>query len=137
MCVLYRNILLHAGIHVPSQPLYPGAPLFAQASWLSIYRFSLANKLTDAATKKLLDLVAIHFPKPNVCPKSLYILKSRIGCMETCNYSYCATCHSEVEDANRGCIKSICKSTSAQVCYCTLLSLESYLKGIVEVCVKM
>ena len=84
---------LHADI--PSQPLYSGAPITAQASWLSIYRFNLAKKLTDAATKQLIDLVAIHCPKPNVCPKSLYILRSRMGCMETCNSSYCATCHSE------------------------------------------
>ena len=121
---------LHADI--PSQPLYSGAPITAQASWLSIYRFSLANKLTDAATKQLIDLVAIHCPKPNVCPKSLYILRSRMGCMETCNSSYCATCHSEVEDVNVGCVKSVCKSTSTQICYFTLLSFESRLKGILE-----
>ncbi|KAL5503184.1 hypothetical protein EMCRGX_G010092 [Ephydatia muelleri] len=61
---------------IPSQPLYSGAPITAQASWLSIY--------------------------------------------------------SEVEDVNVGCVKSVCKSTSTQICYFTLLSFESCLKGILE-----
>ena len=60
-----------------------------------------------------------------MCVRSpLFILRSRMGSMETCNSSYCATCHSEVEDVNVGCVKSVCKSTSTQICYFTLLSCE-------------
>ncbi|KAL5510014.1 hypothetical protein EMCRGX_G005479 [Ephydatia muelleri] len=117
---------------LPSNSLYPGAPLTTQASWLSIYRFCLANKLTDVATKQLLDLVSIHCPKPNACPKSLYLLKSLFGCMETVNTYYCATCYGEVGDLMKGCLKHKCKTTSAQVCYFTRLSFESRLKSIVE-----
>ena len=117
---------------LPSDSLYPGAPLTTQASWLSIYRFCLANKLTDVATKQLLDLVSIHCPKPNACPKSLYLLKSLFGCMETVNTYYCATCSGEVGDTLKGCLKYKCKATSAQVGYFTLLSFESCLKSIVE-----
>lgn len=115
---------MHTGLH--SQPLYTGAPLNAQASWLSIYRFSLANKLTDVATRQLLDLIAINCPKPNVCSKSLYLLKCRMGCMETVNLYYCATCHGEVEDVVIGCIKPKCKSTSAQICYFTIYSVLNH-----------
>ena len=117
---------------LPSDPLYPGAPLTAQASWLSIYRFCLANKLTDVATKQLLDLVSIHCPKPNLSPKSLYLLKNMLGCMETINKYYCSTCYGKVEDAIKGCLKQECKTASTQVCYFTLLSFESRLKSIVE-----
>ena len=117
---------------LPSNPLYPGAPLTTQASWLSIYRFCLANKLTDVATKQLLDLVSIHCPKPNLSPKSLYLLKNMLGCMETVNTYYCSTCYGEVEDAMKGCLKHECKTASTQVCYFTLLSFESRLKSIVE-----
>eukprot|EP00731_Ephydatia_muelleri_P033287 Em0027g35a len=117
---------------LPSDPLYPGAPLTTQASWLSIYRFCLANKLTDVATKQLLDLVSIHCPKPNLSPKSLYLLKNMFGCMETVNTYYCSTCYGEIEDAMKGCLKHECKTASTQVCYFTLLSFESRLKSIVE-----
>ena len=39
------------------RPLYPGAPISCNKSWKTVYEFSVSNRLTDAATQDLLQLI--------------------------------------------------------------------------------
>ena len=55
-------------------PLYPGAPISKEASWLSIYHNAISNRLTDDAMKELIELIKVHLPSSDVCPTSLYSL---------------------------------------------------------------
>ena len=41
-------------------PLFSAAPISMKASWLACNYFAVTNNLSEAATKQLLDLIAIH-----------------------------------------------------------------------------
>lgn len=60
-------------------PLYSGAPLSQEESWLSVYQFAVHNRLTYHATEQLLDLIKIHCPPSNLCATSLHKLKKQLG----------------------------------------------------------
>ncbi|KAL5497143.1 hypothetical protein EMCRGX_G013563 [Ephydatia muelleri] len=60
-------------------PLYSDAPLSTKASWIACNYFSVTNNLSEAATKQLLDLIAIHCPKRDQCARSTYQLRKRLN----------------------------------------------------------
>jgi len=60
-------------------PLYKDAPLSTEASWYATDQYAVANKLSYQATAQLLELIQIHCPSPNSCPKSLYLLKKHLS----------------------------------------------------------
>lgn len=45
-----------------ADPLYTGAPLSKEASWISIYQFAVSNRLTDIATQQLIELIKCTAP---------------------------------------------------------------------------
>ena len=59
-------------------PLYPGATISKEASWLSIYHYAISNRLTDAAMKELIELIKVHIPS---------LTKKMLWQYECCDYS--------------------------------------------------
>lgn len=105
-----------------------------RASWLSIYQFAISNRLTDSATKQLLELVRIHCPSSSSCPPSLYKLKKQLGCM--CNsikiLNFCSICMEEVlnSSSSKQCPKRECRKKKSQLCYFSALPFEKHLQDI-------
>ena len=94
-------------------PLYDGAPLTKQASILLIQKFSFRHRLSQAASKDLLQLVKAHCPRPNVCCSSTYYLKKNvlpavnsIQCKE-----YCTNCFNEATSSGN----SACQTCNADI----------------------
>lgn len=121
---------MHACEFTDFTPLYTGAPLSNEASWLSIYHYAVSNQLTDRATRQLLDLVRIHCPSPNSCPPSLYKLKKQyhVGFIESSQF--CSGCMSEVPKDHKRCLKRECRMTKSQLCYFSVLPFEQHLQEI-------
>ena len=79
-------------------PLYPGAPISKEASWLSIYHYAISNWLTDVAMKELIELIKVHIPSSKLCPTSLHSLKKCFGNMNAVTtLHFCSNCQQEVE----------------------------------------
>lgn len=126
MGIIFTHIL---GLSV--HPLYDGAPLSQEASWISMYQFAVSNQLTYHATEQLLDLIKIHCPPSNLCAPSLYKIKKqfrRIG--DVLNYMYCSVCMDEVPIHHKQCSKSSCRHKRAKLCFFSLLPFEEHVKDI-------
>ena len=109
-------------------PLYPGAPLSKEASWLSIYQYAVSNRLTDTAIQQLLELIKMHIPSSDHCPPSLYKLKKKLGRVNgITTLKFCSNCKKEVP---KSCPNSICKKKKAQISYFSVLPFENYLCDI-------
>lgn len=111
-----------------ASPLYPGAPISKEASWLSIYTYAASNRLTDIAIIGLLDLIKIHVPSSELCPSSIYKLKRGLGNPNDFKTLYfCSNCKNEVP---KQCPSSVCKKKGAKTCYFCILPFENYLRDI-------
>lgn len=116
-----------------ASPLYTGAPLSKEASWLSIYQYAVSNRLTDTATKQLLELMKVHCPPDNSCPTSLYKLKKKLGHISgLINLQYCSNCRQELPKSSKRCQKPECKRKKAQLCYFSILPFENHLGDILS-----
>ena len=112
-------------------PLYAGAPLSMEASWYAIYQYAVSNKLSYQATTQLLELIRIHCPSPNLCPKSLYLLKKHLSNMKNCtSLQYCSHCMGDVPTCQKYCSKRDCKKSGAQLCYLSILPFEEHIKDL-------
>lgn len=116
-----------------TDPLYDGAPLSTRASWLSIYQFALSNRLTDTATQQLLELMQIHCPPSNSCPRTLYKLKKQLGQTGIVqSFVYCSLCMSEITAGSTQCSRRECRRNNSQRCYFSVLPFEAHLRQIFE-----
>ena len=106
-------------------PLYPGAPLSKEASWLSIHHYAISNRLTDAAMKELIELIKVHIPSSDLCPTSLYSLKKCFGNMNAVTtLHFCSNCQQEVE---KKWPRNACKKKKVELCYFSILPFEYHL----------
>ena len=124
---------------VLTKPLYPGAPISIQASWFACIYFSTKNHLSDAATKELLDLIAIHCPETNNCAKSTYVLhKKKMVDTESAILTFCTDCFNEIKDSKK-CSNDTYTKAAAAFSYLTFLPFEKHLinifTGTVEECI--
>lgn len=111
-------------------PLYPGAPISTQASWFACHYFATTNHLSDAATKQLLDLIAIHYPETSNCAKSTYVLRKKLEAdAKSRIHTYCSVCFKEIMDSTQ-CSNDTCKKAAATFCYLTILPFEKHLINI-------
>ena len=126
-----NNTILFPFFHIKESsrlPLYPGAPLSMEASWLSIHQFAISNHLTDSATKQLLDLIRIHCPQSSPYPPSLYNLRKKLGLNDgVTNLHYCSNCMTKV---SKECPNRICRRTKSQLCHFSILPFQSHLHNI-------
>ena len=111
-------------------PLYKDAPLSTEASWYATYRYAVANKLSYQATAQLLELIQIHCPSPNSCPKSLYLLKKHLSRDHWKVSQYCSLCMDQVPTKQKVCSKRDCKKNGSQLCYFAVLPFEEHLKDM-------
>lgn len=113
------------------RPLYPGAPISCNESWKTVYEFSVSNRLTDAATQDLLQLIGKHCPLPNHCIQSIHKLK-KYSTMEgeISNKHYCSICMKELLLSQGMCAEQNCRDQKSSVCYFTLLPFGHHLKDI-------
>ena len=128
---MYLNLYLAGVGNTLNFPLYMNAPLSTEASWYAIYQYAISNKLSYQATTQLLELIRIHCPTPNSCPKSLYLLKKHLSNMENCSISqYCSRCMGEVLTGQKCCSKTYCRKSGSQLCYFAVLPFEEHLKDM-------
>ena len=114
----------------PAVPLYPGAPISTQASWFACNYFATKSHLSDAATKELLDLIAIHCPETSNCAKSTYVLRNKLEAVaESEVHTFCSICFKEIKDSNL-CSNDSCTKAAATLCYLTFLLFEKHLVNI-------
>ena len=108
-------------------PLYSDAPLSTKASWIACNYFSVTNNLSEAATKQLLDLIAIHCPKRDQCARSTYQLRKRLNPFDDVEmHMYCSECMKELKDTKK-CIDRNCRRKRSKVCYLSLLPFHQHL----------
>ena len=111
-------------------PLYSDAPLSTKASWIACNYFSVTNNLSEAATKQLLDLIAIHCPKRDQCARSTYQLRKRLNPFDDVEmHMYCSECMKELKDTKK-CIDRNCRRKRSKVCYLSLLPFHQHLSTI-------
>lgn len=125
--VLVITIIVNAtGISL--EPVYKGAQICTEASWIAIRDFATTNKLTDTVTQQLLDLIQLHCPVENSCPKTLYKLKNHHQHSALSqNQCYCSVCKSEIPKGTKKCPKQGC---DGHRCYFSVLPFERRLKQI-------
>lgn len=109
--------------------MYSGAPISTEASFVSIRDFVVSNKLTDSATQQLLDLIQIHCPSDNTCPRTLHKLKHHHKKSRTLSedYHFCSACKQEIPPNNKKCTQKGCDGC---VCYFSILQFEEHLKTV-------
>ncbi|KAL5505856.1 hypothetical protein EMCRGX_G007386 [Ephydatia muelleri] len=111
-------------------PLYSDAPLSTKASWIACNYFSVTNNLSEAATKQLQDLIAIHCPKRDQCARSTYQLRKRLNLFDDVEmHMYCSECMKELKDTKK-CIDRNCRRKRSKVCYLSLLPFHQHLSTI-------
>ena len=94
-----------------------------KASWLACNYFAVTNNLSEAATKQLLDLIAIHCSETDQCAKSTFQLRKRLNPFDDVEmHMYCSECMKELSDAKK-CIDRNCRS----VCYLSILPFHQHL----------
>ncbi|KAJ8671106.1 hypothetical protein QAD02_002365 [Eretmocerus hayati] len=90
------------------QPLYPGAPLTRLEHTLAILSLLIRLDLTGILLAKILSLLALHCPKPNLCITSLYKFKKIFNIIKTpikrhFYYSVCFLSRDRPDESN--CVK--------------------------------
>jgi len=79
------------------QPLFKNAPLTLEESIFSTYTFSIQNKLSYQATSQLLQLMQLHFSKPNQYPPSLHALTKHFSTMTKLEITkFCLSCMAKI-----------------------------------------
>ena len=79
-------------------PLYNSASLSAETSSWAIMQFAISNKLTYSAISELLELIKLHYPAPNPCVRSLYMLKKQFNQQSECQkFHYSSKCMAELD----------------------------------------
>ena len=80
-----------------------------KASWLACNYFAFTNNLSEAATKQLLDLIAIHCSETDQCAKSTFQLRKRLNPFDDVEmHMYCSECMKELSDTKK-CIDCNCR----------------------------
>ena len=114
---------------LPTSLLYPGAPISMKASWFACNYFARTNNLSDAATKQLLNLIAIHCIDKNNCALSTYVLRKRLEIdVQSEIKKFCSQCFKEIKDTNN----CICSQKKSAICYLTFLPFDKHLVNIFE-----
>ena len=107
-------------------PLYADASLSTKASWIACNYFSVTNNLSEAATKQLLDLIAIHCPKRDQCARSTYQLRKWLNPFDDEMHMYCSECMKKLKDTKK-CIDRNCRRKRSKVCHLSLLPFHQHL----------
>ena len=108
-------------------PLFAAAPISMKASWLACNYFAVRNNLSEAATKQLLDLIAIHCPETDQCARSTFQLRKRLNPFDDVEmHMYCSECMKELLDTKK-CTDSNCRRKRSNVCYLSLLPFHQHL----------
>ncbi len=95
------------------QPLFMNSPLTLEESIFSTYIFSVRNKLSYQATTQLLQLMQIHFPKPNEYPPSLHKLDKHFKTMKQLQFTkFCQSCMAKLPQEEKHCKRMACGKTS-------------------------
>ena len=103
-------------------PRFAAAPISMKASWLACNYFAVRNNLSEAATKQLLDLIAIHCPETDQCARSTFQLRKRLNPFDDVEmHMYCSECMKELSDTKK-CIDPNCRRKRSNVCYLSLLT---------------
>ena len=108
-------------------PLFSAAPISMKASWLACNYFAVTNNLSEAATKQLLDLIAIHCSETDQCTKSTFQLRKRLNPFDDVEmHMYCSECMKELSDTKKY-IDSNCRRKRSTVCYLSILPFHQHL----------
>ena len=95
--------------------LFQNCPLTVTSSLLLIKKYQMRHNLTQEALSDLLQLMRLHFPTPNLLPRSLYLFNKQLPLLRDLlefNY-FCSRCLQEVSNKD----ESICTNSS---CGCSL-----------------
>ena len=84
-------------------PLYEGASITENTSYLLIRKFIFKHKLTGTALTDLLKFIEVHCLRSNHCCPSPYFLKKDIDMNHEssgsiCYHEYCTQCFDEIQD---------------------------------------
>ena len=89
-----------------------------RSSWLACEHFALPNRLSDAATKKLLKLISMLCPSVENCPRSTYELRNQLKMsVEAKMETFCSHCMNEIPTGSRQSMNTKCKCEKTKVCY--------------------
>ena len=111
------------------QPLFDNAPISVEESIYTTYFYAVKNKLSYEATAQLLELLRIHFPLPNLYPRSSYLLKKHLATMKKPNIThFCSACLSKIPQDQKHCHNISC--VDAVISHYALLPFENQLAEI-------
>ena len=112
-------------------PLYPRAPISKEASVLACNYFAITNKLSDAATKQLLDLIRIYCcsDATQFAPCMYKLKKLHICSNDFEMYRFCSQCMKKLDDLQL-CSENTCGIKKAQACYLAFLPFHKHLTNI-------
>ncbi len=111
------------------KPLFKNAPLTLEESIFSTYVYSIRNKLSYQATSQLLQLMQLHFPKPNQYPLSLHTFKKHFSTMETLEITkFCLSCMEKIPQDASQCIGNRCAKAGES--HFTLLPFENQVADV-------
>jgi len=93
------------------QPLFKNSTITLEESIFSTRMFAVRNKLSYQATSQLIQLMQMHFPKPNQFPLSRHMLSKHFSPTKNLKITeFCISCSTIIQKEVKSCGNSRCGS---------------------------
>lgn len=131
------ELVLNAGVleepvgSVDGVHLYEGSSLTVATSRILILKSK--HKLTNDGLNDLLQLIQLHFPKPNKCITSTYLFNKRSEKSSAVPHHYCSSCFMSITEDTHICPNELCKqvfTNKSDVSFFTEVPVAQQLKTV-------